>query len=528
MSRPDYPAELLPVADPLLGSKVGPYTLVRCIGHGGMGVVYEARHEHIGQRAAIKVLLRSLAQDARILKRFLDEARMMTLVQHEGIVKVFDYGQLSDGLPYIMMEFLEGESLQARLDRTVPLGHGLAMPEALEIARQVASALMALHKKNVIHRDLKPENLFLIPDSLVQSGERAKLLDFGLAKILDQQVQRTADGSLLGTPLYMSPEQWEGGSRLGPKSDVYSLGALLFELLIGRPPFHSTSASQLMYQHLNQPPPLLAEVTEDAPPKLGALLAAMLAKDPAARPDMADVVGRIEPLRALVAGLGSLRLLGSVPVAITEIKRDGMAMTLAAEQPTVPAREATTLAAERPDAPTAEEPTPSQPQPPAHPVMELPPQPSGRVTQATGEASATSLQPTEKSPLSVARWPQRQALAAATAAALLLVGVVGFTLRHRNIPTRPTSPAAEQRPAPALAPVALPALPAPPVPPALPAAAPPVESPAPSPKEAALPTAGPPPHVRKTKTRPPKRKSQPQPVVTEPKNDEPMSVFREH
>jgi len=124
-----------------------------------MGVVYEARHEQIGQRAAVKVLMRDLARDPRILQRFLDEARTMTLVQHEGIVKVFDYGQLSDGVPYILMEFLEGMSLQERLKGSSEQSVGLPLPNAIEIARQVAGALAALHQKNIIHRDGKPARL---------------------------------------------------------------------------------------------------------------------------------------------------------------------------------------------------------------------------------------------------------------------------------------------------------------------------------------------------------------------------------
>ncbi|MBL9045574.1 MAG: serine/threonine protein kinase [Myxococcales bacterium] len=150
---------LLPIADDMIGSKVGPYVLLRRVGQGAMGVVYEARHEHIGGRAAVKVLMRELARDPRVLQRFLDEARTMTLVQHDGIVKVFDYGQLSHGVPYILMEFLEGQSLQERLLQATSQGMGLSLPVAIEITRQVASALSSLHKKNIIHRDLKPDKI---------------------------------------------------------------------------------------------------------------------------------------------------------------------------------------------------------------------------------------------------------------------------------------------------------------------------------------------------------------------------------
>ncbi len=323
--------DLAPIADEMLGSKVGPYVLLRRIGQGGMGVVYEARHEHIGQRAAAKILMRELARDSRVLQRFLDEAKAMTLVQHEGIVKVFDYGQLSDGVPYILMEYLEGQSLQHRLNSATTAGSGLPIPSALEIARQVASAISALHQKNIVHRDLKPDNLFLIADSLVMGGERVKLLDFGLAKVMNQQVRRTTDGSILGTPLYMSPEQWEGGRRLSAKSDVYSLGAMLFELLCGRPPFVEETPAQLMYRHVNTEAPLLSELAEDVPSRLDGILALMLAKAPAARPDMVEVQSLLMPMCLEFAGRGSLQCRQGVIVPTGTSLSDGMSETLGAE-----------------------------------------------------------------------------------------------------------------------------------------------------------------------------------------------------
>lgn len=153
MSAAPAQIEAAPVADPLLGSKVGLYILDRRIGQGGMGLVYQARHERIGQLAAVKVLLRELAQDGKVLQRFLDEARAMTLVQHPSIVKVFDYGQLTDGTPYIMMELLEGESLQERINHAVERGSGLPLHTSLAVARQLASALASIHQKNIIHRE---------------------------------------------------------------------------------------------------------------------------------------------------------------------------------------------------------------------------------------------------------------------------------------------------------------------------------------------------------------------------------------
>lgn len=323
--------ETAPVVDPLLGSKVGLYILDRRIGQGGMGLVYQARHERIGQLAAVKVLLRELAQDGKVLQRFLDEARAMTLVQHPSIVKVFDYGQLTDGTPYIMMELLEGESLQERINHAVERGSGLPLHTALAVARQIASALAIIHQKNIIHRDLKPENIYVVPDPMVPSGERVKLLDFGLAKILDEQVRRTTEGMVLGTPLYMSPEQCNGSRRIDYKADVYSLGALLFEMLVGRPPFLAASAAALMYQHVHTPAPVLTQVANDVPQGLLDLLAAMLAKRAAERPKMDEVAARLDPLEQETRGRGPLILHGQLPMSIGDNSSDGMAITMGPE-----------------------------------------------------------------------------------------------------------------------------------------------------------------------------------------------------
>ncbi|MFO0578164.1 MAG: serine/threonine-protein kinase [Polyangia bacterium] len=331
MSAAEVIQEPTPLADPLIGSRVGLYILDRRIGQGGMGIIYLARHERIGQLAAVKVLLRELAQDGKVLQRFLDEARAMTLVQHPSIVKVFDYGQLVDGTPYIMMELLEGESLQQRINSAVEHGAALPLPSALGIARQIASALASIHQKNIIHRDLKPENLFVVPDPLVPSGERVKLLDFGLAKILDEQVGRTTEGMVLGTPLYMSPEQCDGSNDIDAKADVYALGALLFEMLVGRPPFLATSASALMYQHVHKPAPRLSDVAQDVPLPLIDLLLVMLAKRPAERPRMDEVAARLEALEHEARDRGPLVLHGQTPLVLGEAVSDGLSATIGPE-----------------------------------------------------------------------------------------------------------------------------------------------------------------------------------------------------
>jgi serine/threonine protein kinase len=165
----------------------------------------------------------------------------------------------------------------------------------------------------------------------VFGGERVKLLDFGLAKLLTTEVRRTSEGAILGTPLYMSPEQWQGGHRLGPKSDVYALGSLFFEMLTGQPPFFGSSPSELMYQHVNRRPPLLSDLALDVPQRLDGLLAVMLAKEPVTRPHMEDVTAVLSTLREEAGLRGPLQLLEATPLAVSATASEGLSDTLGAE-----------------------------------------------------------------------------------------------------------------------------------------------------------------------------------------------------
>jgi serine/threonine protein kinase len=189
----------------MIGQLIGSYRILRLLGEGGMGVVYEAVREDIGGSAAIKILKKEYALQPEVAARFFNEARAANLVNHPGIVKVFDYGQLPSGAAYLAMEFLEGESLYARLQRHIRLSEA----ESLRLGRQIASALAAAHDKQVVHRDLKPENVLIVPDAEAAGGERAKILDFGIAKLAAQQQGsvRTNTNMLMGTPIYMSPEK---------------------------------------------------------------------------------------------------------------------------------------------------------------------------------------------------------------------------------------------------------------------------------------------------------------------------------
>jgi serine/threonine protein kinase len=187
----------------LIGAVIGNYQIVRKLGEGGMGVVYLGQHTLLGRRAAIKVLLPTLSARPDIVNRFFNEARAVTTISDPGIVQVFDFGYHTDGSAFIVMEFLEGEALDRRLAR---LGK-LPSVEALRLCRQIASSLAAAHAQHIIHRDLKPENIFLVRDGEVASGERSKILDFGIAKLSDEHPGKvkTTTGALSG--------RWRGDRR---------------------------------------------------------------------------------------------------------------------------------------------------------------------------------------------------------------------------------------------------------------------------------------------------------------------------
>lgn len=261
-----------------------------------MGVVYEAVNEAIERRVAIKVLHREYAQDPATASRFFDEARAVNRIEHPSLVQISDYGQTPDGMAYLVMEFLRGESLGQRLDRTRAAGKRLAPGEVARIAWQTADALRAAHEKNVVHRDLKPDNLMLVRDPIAPGGERVKVLDFGIAKLMATKAKRTATNAVMGTPLYMSPEQCRGDDALTDKSDVYSLGVMMYEMVAGKPPFDNAAGGMIMASHIFRDPAPLRALPNPPPEGVAQLISDMMAKEPAQRPTMAQAVARLESL----------------------------------------------------------------------------------------------------------------------------------------------------------------------------------------------------------------------------------------
>jgi serine/threonine-protein kinase len=262
-----------------------------------MGSVFEAVHQYIERRAAIKVLHPDLSQNPQFRTRFLNEARAVNLIKHPGLVEIFEFGLMEgSGTAYIIMEFLEGESLGKRLQR-FPNGMNA---EALTIGRQIAQAMSAAHQKDIVHRDLKPDNVMLVPDPERPGQERVKVLDFGIAKLAGNAdgKDKTETGTMIGTPAYMAPEQCLGEPTLDGKADVYALGVMLYEMLSGVLPFAAQHSFDFMAAHVREEPRPLRSQRPDVPDEVAGLLHSMLLKAPQERPTMAAVVTLLDQLQA--------------------------------------------------------------------------------------------------------------------------------------------------------------------------------------------------------------------------------------
>jgi serine/threonine-protein kinase len=270
------------------GQTFGNYQVVRLVGEGGFGEVYEAQNQFLQRRAAIKVLHKGMGEDPELVRRFLNEARAASAIRHPNIIEVLDAGVTPEGEPYILMEFLEGDSLHRLL-----LQQG-RMPVRMvqEVARQAGSALAAAHAAGIVHRDLKPENVFLMPDPASPMGIRVKVLDFGIAKVRLRgafgSTVRTQTGMVMGSPAYMSPEQCRDSSDVDHRSDIYSLAVMVYEMLAGVPPFASPSTTGMFLLQITASPTPLRSQVPDVPDYIEQAVMRSLSKEREQRYDRVD------------------------------------------------------------------------------------------------------------------------------------------------------------------------------------------------------------------------------------------------
>ncbi|MBN2195782.1 MAG: serine/threonine protein kinase [Polyangiaceae bacterium] len=278
----------------------GKYQLTRLLGRGGMGSVWEGIHTSLGTRVAVKFIESEYADSPEARSRFENEARAAATLQSKHVVQVYDHGVMPDGRPYIVMEFLGGEPLDARLDR---MGR-LPPADTVRIMAQVAKALTKAHKAGIVHRDLKPENVFLVWDDEEQT-DIAKVVDFGIAKFTTANMgvsSATRTGSVLGTPFFMSPEQARGLRSLDHRADLWALGVITYRCLVGSLPFTGEGIGDLLVKICTAPVPIPSQVAPYLPPAFDAWFARALAREPDDRFRSAH-----EMIDALMGALGGAR-----------------------------------------------------------------------------------------------------------------------------------------------------------------------------------------------------------------------------
>ncbi|MBN1681604.1 MAG: serine/threonine protein kinase [Anaerolineae bacterium] len=250
------------------GNTVGPYRIIEQIGQGGMATVFKAYHANLDRFVAFKVLHPAFKEDPNFVQRFNREAQIVAKLEHPSIVPVYDYADLN-GQPYLVMKFIEGETLKARLKR-----EPLSLTETFQILEVVADALTYAHEQGILHRDIKPSNIML------DNNGTPYITDFGLARIAQVGETTMSQDMMLGTPQYISPEQAKGLHDLGPGTDIYSLGVVLYEVVVGRVPFSADTPYAIIHDHIYKPLPMPSQVNPEVPPEVERVLLKALAKEP--------------------------------------------------------------------------------------------------------------------------------------------------------------------------------------------------------------------------------------------------------
>ncbi len=258
------------------------YRIIRLLGEGGMGAVYEGQNVRIGHRVAIKVLHSSIATRGDVLQRFEREAQAASKIGSDHIVEVYDLGELPDGARYMVMEYLEGENLSARVQKSLRMTAAEVAPMMLELL----DGLGAAHAAGIVHRDLKPDNIFLVRNKKT-GKDFVKIVDFGVSKFsqgsADAAMSMTSTGAVIGTPYYMSPEQAKGSKHTDHRSDLYSVGVVLFECVTGQVPFQADTFNELMFKIVLEPPPDPEALAQGLDPRFSAIIKKAMTRDPAAR-----------------------------------------------------------------------------------------------------------------------------------------------------------------------------------------------------------------------------------------------------
>ena len=293
--------------DPVIGLEVSGYRIKGRLGAGGMGIVYEGEQPMIGKRVAIKVLRPEVADNPDVVRRLVAEARAVNAVGHRNIIDVFGFGELPDGRQCIVMEYLDGDSLEAVLKTHAADGRVMPTLEVLIVLDEMLGALAAAHAAGVIHRDLKPSNIFLCRQR--DGAQFVKLLDFGIAKLglQGKPTPQTRASLLMGTPSYMAPEQARGGAA-GPGMDLYAVGVIAYEMLTGRLPFTAETVMEMLLKHANEVPTPPTQWVR-MPGALDALVVRLLAKKAEDRfASAGEVREQVVQLRKALADPGALRV----------------------------------------------------------------------------------------------------------------------------------------------------------------------------------------------------------------------------